>query len=93
MNSIQEKFKKRKQNQILVLTVWFTVMLVMIFMLTSDLIESMPKVVPAFSIVMVSMLIGLTVFTLINWRCPKCNKSPSNDINPKVCEFCGEKLV
>lgn len=97
MSSIQEEFKKRKRNQIAVILVTIIVdifMLAIIFMEVSGSIESMSiATIVTVAIVVCVITTGVAIFTLINWRCPNCNKYLGRSISHKVCKSCGEKLV
>jgi hypothetical protein len=37
-------------------------------------------------------IISVLVFSLLNWRCPYCNKYLGKAINPKFCSKCGTQL-
>lgn len=92
MNSIQEKFKKRRRNQIIATTIFTIVMVTFLF--ASDYIEAMPiATIVAIAIVIVVVVIGVGIFSFNNWRCPNCNKYLGKSLRPKFCQSCGEKLV
>lgn len=38
------------------------------------------------------IVIGLVVFSRLNWKCPNCNKYLGKGTNPKHCNHCGEEL-
>ena len=39
-----------------------------------------------------AVIISVLVFSLLNWRCPSCNKYLGKAINPKFCSKCGTQL-
>lgn len=38
------------------------------------------------------VLVGVVVFSLINWRCPSCNGYLGKSWGPRFCPKCGAKL-
>ncbi len=46
-------------------------------------------IVPA----MILVLILFIVFSLQNWRCPRCRAYLGREMNPKFCKNCGVQLV
>jgi hypothetical protein len=38
------------------------------------------------------VIISVLIFSLLNWRCPSCNKYLGKAINPKFCSKCGTQL-
>ena len=97
MNSVQEKFKKIKRNQIVAILgtiVFDIIMLIAIFTEVSSPIESMSiATIIIVAIIACIVTIGVVIFTIINWRCPNCNKYLGRSIGSKFCKNCGEKLV
>jgi uncharacterized membrane protein YhaH (DUF805 family) len=45
-----------------------------------------------FIAVVAIILIGLTAFSLQNWRCPFCDRFLGRDFNPHFCPRCGARL-
>jgi hypothetical protein len=41
---------------------------------------------------LVAIVIGLLIFSLVNWRCPACNRYLYRDIYPRHCSGCGTQL-
>ena len=39
-----------------------------------------------------ALIISVLIFSLLNWRCPACNKYLGKAINPKFCAKCGVQL-
>ena len=39
-----------------------------------------------------AVIISVLIFSLVNWRCPSCNKYLGKAINPKFCVKCGVEL-
>ena len=38
------------------------------------------------------LIIGVLIFSLLNWRCPSCNGYLGKAFNPKFCTKCGVQL-
>ena len=38
------------------------------------------------------LIIGVLIFSLLNWRCPSCNRYLGKAFNPKFCSKCGVQL-
>ena len=97
MNSVQEKFKKIKRNQIVVILeiiIFDIVMLIAIFTEVSGPIELLSiATIIIVAIIVCVVTIGVVIFTIMNWRCPNCNKYLGRSISCKFCKNCGEKLV
>ncbi len=97
MNSVQEKFKKIKRNQIVVILeiiIFDIIMLIAIFTEVSSPIESMSiATIIIVAIIACVVTIGVVIFTIINWRCPNCNKYLGRSIASKFCKNCGANLV
>lgn len=96
MNNIQEKFKKRKRNQIIVFIIFAIIMYGCLNQL--NLIgDTGHKYSIVIMIVAVAMTTGFSIFTFMNWRCPNCNKLlgrfVSNGRFIKFCKSCGKELV
>ena len=39
-----------------------------------------------------TLIIGVLIFSLLNWRCPACNRYLGKAFNPKFCSKCGVQL-
>lgn len=39
-----------------------------------------------------SLAVAALIFTLLNWRCPACNKYLGKSFSPTFCSKCGAKL-
>lgn len=39
-----------------------------------------------------AVIVGVLIFSLLNWRCPACNGYLGRVINPKFCSKCGAEL-
>lgn len=91
-NEIKQQFKKRKIRQILLAIPFTPVAFILVFTSRSDdqLIASIPNEhLLLGSLVLV--VLGL-IFSLINWRCPNCNKYLGKNANLKFCPKCGVEL-
>ncbi|MDK2964947.1 MULTISPECIES: DUF2614 family zinc ribbon-containing protein [Lacrimispora] len=78
MSDTKEAFKKKKKLQILVPILGLIVAIILF------LISIRPAAVV--------VIIGVVIFSKINWRCPKCNHYLGKGSNPKICSNCGEEL-
>lgn len=78
MSDIKETFKKKKKLQILVPIIGALVAIALF------LINIRP--------VAVLIIIGVVIFSIFNWRCPKCNSYLGKGTNPKHCNNCGVEL-
>jgi hypothetical protein len=38
------------------------------------------------------LIIGIVVFSFLNWRCPACGSYLGSQYNPRVCHHCGASL-
>ena len=46
-----------------------------------------------FFTIFIGALVGITVFTFRNWRCPACNGYLGRAMSPKFCPKCGAQLA
>jgi len=96
MNSVQEKFKKRKRNQIVAFII-FAITMYGCFNTLYSVGDTGHKDSAVVMIIAVVITVGFVIFTFKNWRCPKCNKFLGRFvINRRFiesCKSCGEKLV
>ena len=42
--------------------------------------------------VCIAVIVAVLVYSLVNWRCPACNKYLGKGINPRYCRNCGTQL-
>lgn len=85
------EFKKRRTRQIMAIG---PIVLAFIALLS---VENNPTGIFGFapSTILVgafAVIISVLVFSLLNWRCPSCNKYLGKAINPKFCSKCGTQL-
>ena len=88
---IVTEFKKRRTRQIMAIG---PIVLAFIALLS---VENNPTGIFGLSpsIILVgafAVIISVLVFSLLNWRCPSCNKYLGKAINPKFCSKCGTQL-
>ena len=92
ISKIKVEFKRRKTRQLLLALPMIPCMFIVAFMADNDaqIFESITNF---------QLLIGATVviavgliFSMINWRCPGCNKYLGKRMNPQYCSSCGVEL-
>lgn len=74
----KKEFKKRKKLQYLVP---ITACILAIVLFIADIRP-----------VAILCIIGAVVFSMVNWRCPKCKQYLGRGTNPTHCSNCGTKL-
>ena len=89
--TIIARFKKIRTRQLLatVPALLAMVMLVMLEDHPDGFFGLPPKVLIAASI---GCIIGLLIFSLVNWRCPACKKYLGKGFGPNFCPGCGTRL-
>ena len=40
----------------------------------------------------IAVVLGIAIFSLINWRCPSCEGYLGNKMSPRFCSKCGVRL-
>ncbi|MCX7049191.1 MAG: hypothetical protein NTX50_27365 [Candidatus Sumerlaeota bacterium] len=45
------------------------------------------------ALICIAVILGIAVFSLINWRCPSCEGYIGNKMSPKFCSKCGVRLM
>ena len=91
-SELQDEFARRKTRQYL-LTIPMILVIFGIRWLaetTSDTILGIPTAVAG--VLLFAMIAAAVAFSLINWRCPKCNKYLGKAWSPKFCPSCGFQL-
>ena len=87
--SFKEEFAARRKRQ-LILLVPFTALAIG-FALIPD--EPSGDVMGLLAAVGLGLLVvGIVVFSLMNWRCPACNAYLGKAISPNFCPKCGVAL-
>lgn len=41
---------------------------------------------------LLALVVGSTIFSLQNWRCPACRRILGSEVNPRFCSKCGVAL-
>ena len=90
MTPVMKEFEKRKKKQLIVLLTCIPVVLLY-------LLQSSSKRLPfiddgGMAIASLLFLVGVIVFTLLNWRCPNCNSFLGKRFLMKKCDQCGVRL-
>ncbi len=93
MNNIKETFKKRKKRQIII-----AIPLVLAVFYLGFSSEQQTDVAgnnnQAYVTIACIVLVTCgVILSLINWRCPSCNKYLGKKFSPKFCSSCGTALL
>lgn len=92
MESIQEKFKQKRNRQIAVAVILFPSIFGMSYISNNPEGElgGISNYVLLF--LLIGLIIGGVIFSIINWRCPSCNAYLGKKLSQKYCSSCGTKL-
>ena len=87
-NDLMKAFSAMKRRQISLLWVGFPFIIVLCWF------KSFPEqlnnlVTGVMAIFAITYLTVATIFSLRNWRCPRCNKWLGRDLSPPSCKGCG----
>lgn len=86
-----DSFKKKKKSQIIAAIFAIPILALKVFKTEVSQLEFLSdNLVIA---ILAVYVIGLLVFSFINWRCPKCNAYLGKEIGIKHCKSCGIQLV
>jgi hypothetical protein len=90
-NQTMQDFRLRQSRQLLAmaLTLFLLLFLVLVYKRTDIFGEFSKNNIVASQIILIGVFIG---FSVINWRCPSCNKYLGSDINKRICKKCGIRL-
>ena len=86
--AVKQEFRRRWIRQLVATVIVFAALLLAGAFTRSagaDSREYAPYVASA-------VVVGLLVFSLVNWRCPACNRYLYKDIYPRHCSRCGVQL-
>lgn len=83
----QQEFQKRKKRRITVFTIAMGLLIGALFTFPKFNLFGLPKHVwgPAFT----TVIIGLLIFIIIDWRCPVCKGLMADVFQSKFCPKCG----
>ncbi len=88
---VYEAFRKKKIRQYSITLLIIPLILLKIFDQEIMKIGWINEImISAIAVLIVSILI---IFSLINWRCPKCEKYLGKETSIKYCKKCGIQLV
>jgi hypothetical protein len=90
-NQIMRDFRLRMNRQLLAmaLTMFLLLFLVLVYKRADIFGEFSKNGIFTSQIILIGVFIG---FSVINWRCPSCNKYLGGDINRRICKKCGIRL-
>lgn len=91
-HEFKSQFVARRRRQLIIAA---PLVLIVILLVTANeeaglVLGSIPILVFA-PVALVAIIAGI-IFSLINWRCPACNKYLGKTINPAFCSKCGTAL-
>jgi ABC-type phosphate/phosphonate transport system permease subunit len=88
---IQQEFYTRQTRQIVAIAITlFLVALAAVLYKRPDVLgEFSKRTLYTLQIVSIALFWG---FTIMNWRCPSCQKSLGHDIQRRFCKKCGVRL-
>ena len=88
---IIETFRKLRKRQLIVTIPLMAIAIIAILQAKGGMtITSISNdvMMPVFWVAIAVM----AVFSIINWKCPACNRYLGRDFNPRHCQYCGVKL-
>lgn len=90
-NQIMRDFRSRLNRQLLAmaLTMFLILFLVLIYKRSDIFGEFSKNSIFTSQIILIAVFIW---FSVINWRCPSCNKYLGSGINRRICKKCGIRL-
>lgn len=88
---IFEEFRVKKNRQYLAIAITLLLLVLCILVYKrSDIFGQVSKnTIFSAQIIIIALFI---VFSIINWRCPHCNRYLGHDIGRRRCNKCGKKL-
>lgn len=90
-DEVLEKFIIRKNRQLVMNSISISIMLICLFAISYDFNLNFPiKLVS--EIVLGLDVIGIIIFNITNFRCPRCKKYLGRESSPKYCKACGVRL-
>jgi len=89
MDPIKTEFKKRRSIQIVISISTIPVLVFLYFLTITENDQFFGFSILKWIIGIAILFIILIIYSLKNWRCPKCNSNLGNDsFNPKTCSNC-----
>lgn len=88
---IRQEFRRRQTRQIVAITAaLFLVLFVAVIYKRPDIFGEFSRdALFSAQALVIASFIG---FTVMNWKCPACNKHLSSDISRSACKKCGSRL-
>jgi hypothetical protein len=87
----QHQFAQRRKRQLFatIPVVGAVLLVIAADRLRTPVLGISPSVMAPFAF---AVVVGMVVFTLVNWRCPACNSYLGKRLNPSFCSSCGVQL-
>jgi len=83
------RFRLNRQLLAIALTLFLLLFLVLVYKRNDIFGEFSKNSIFTSQIILIAVFIG---FSVINWRCPSCNKYLGSDISRRICKKCGIRL-
>lgn len=83
------RFRSRRNRQFILAGVVIAMVMIQILFGRSNQSTQLERFI---AITLPAVVVGGLVFSLFNWRCPKCNGYLGRSLNPRYCSKCGAQL-
>lgn len=83
-------FRAKRRRQMFIAVAVFPLLFLRLFRSSLDQLPFYNE--DWFAILLIGFIVGCIVFSLVNWRCPQCNKYLGRDMQQKFCKKCGVQL-
>ncbi|HAA11246.1 MAG TPA: hypothetical protein DCE41_05910 [Cytophagales bacterium] len=91
LTDIQKTYRSRRNRQIIIGLLALLGFAAMLYINVYP--QAMAPLKPLQVVLLVLVLeAGMLIASLLNWRCPNCNKHLGRGWNPKACPKCGVEL-
>lgn len=86
-----DAFAKKRKRQITVAILVIPFMLLRVFKSELRQLDFINDSIIGYALI--AFILGILVFSFINWRCPKCEAYLGKEVLIKHCKKCGVQLV
>lgn len=90
-DDVLEEYLLRKNRQLKISVICGIVLAICLFFISYES-NILVQFRPIFGGIILIDAVGITIFSLINWRCPRCNSYLGRERNLKFCKACGVRL-